>query len=234
MINLIRTEEDVKKLENLLASYTKNHIGSTLPQIDLLKAFKKLHSYDNHGSRIFSALVDLKMNFTLLLIDNFLSGALWNEQYSIKIPDAKNILDYPDLFNKRFEIHRHNANYIPRYRAIWDKVMGILLLIESEEKYNKYNSSKSRKKSFLNLTKDTPFFEKGFVENILKHIQEFDDTFRTSEIHRFGSLRKYSFLQNPLDKKEFIFLRSSWNQVMCIIIDIDKLIEAIKPPFNYD
>ena len=209
MTDLINNEEDAEKLENLISTYSRQHTGTSLPYIDLLKSFKKLKPYEDYGSRLFSALVDLKMNFVLLLLDSFYSGAIWNEQTSIKISKDDSILNNPLLFDKRLEIHRHNANYIPRYRAMWDKIMGILLLMSSEEKYNKYNSAKSRKKAFEKLSVGVTFLGENFSKSILEHLQKFDDNFRTPEVHSFGSLRKYSFLYDPFVKTEYIELRSS-------------------------
>ncbi|MCC9168960.1 hypothetical protein [Pontibacter harenae] len=228
MTDQIKTKEDAEKLQALIAVYTKQHTGADLPFIDIVKAFNKLVPFGSHGFRVFYALVDLKINFALLLLDSFFSGAHWNEQNSMKLSVNESILDNPTLFNSRLEIHRHNANYIPRYRAMWDKIMGVLLLISSEELYNKYNSSKSRKKAFRNLSQGVSFLDKGFVDQILEHIQKFDDNFRTPEVHRFGSLRKYSFMQNPFDKIEYAELRGSWNYIITILAEIDRIIDAIK------
>jgi HD-GYP domain-containing protein (c-di-GMP phosphodiesterase class II) len=62
---------------------------------------------------------------------------------------------------------------------MWDKIMGILLLLSSEEKYDKYNSAKSRKKAFKKLSEDVTFIDPDYVESILTHLQKFDDSFRT-------------------------------------------------------
>lgn len=228
MIDLIKNEEDVRKIETLILSYSKRQTGTSLPYIDIVKAYHKLTPHGNHGSRVFAALIDLKINFTLLSLDSFFAGAKWNEQNSIKLSDEENVLDNPSLFYKRFEIHRHHSNYIPRYRAIWDKIMGILLLIHSEEIYNKYNAAKSRKKAFKNLSSEVKFLEKNFADNIFEHLVKFDDNFRTPEVHRFGSLRKYSFLKSPHEEEEYKEFLSSWNYLILILIEIDKVIEAIE------
>ena len=172
--------------------------------------------------------MSIKINYVFLLLDSFYSGAIWNSQNKIKLSKEESILNNHLLFNKRLEIHRHNSSYIPRYRAMWDKIMGILLLLSSEEKYDKYNSAKSRKKAFKKLSEDVTFIDPDYVESILTHLQKFDDSFRTPEVHRFGALRKYSFLHNPFDKIEYAQLRGSWNHMVDTLLKIDKLIETIK------
>lgn len=224
---LIKSVNDVEKIENLISVFLNRKTGTNLPYINLKVAYEKLIPAENHGSRVFFALLDLKMNFVILQIDSFNSGAIWNSQKSIKTTENQSILDNPDLFLKRLEIHYHDSNFIPRYRAMWDKIMGILLLISSEERYKIYNSSKSKKKAFKKLSKEVHFLDHNFID-ILEHIQEFDDTFRTQEIHRFGTLRKFSFLDSPHDSSEYILLKNSWNVMIRMLSNLDDLIKNIK------
>ncbi|MFC4164271.1 hypothetical protein ACFOWU_11420 [Epilithonimonas zeae] len=228
MNELIKTESDVENFEKNLSSYSKSKTGTDLPYLNLVTAFQKFSKYDIHGKRTFTALMDLKLNFIALLVENFLSGAIWNNQNNIKNDESNNILENPSLFIQRIEIHHLNSNYIVRYRAMWDKIMGFFVLFDSEEKFKIFNSSKSRKKAFKKLADEIDFLDPEYVNNILGHIQSFDDKFRTSEVHRFGSLRKYSFLENPFDKPEFIELRDSWNYLLDTLTEIDKIISAVK------
>lgn len=228
MIDLINNLEDAKKFENLILQYGKSHTGAELPYINIENIYSKLHSKGNHGSRLIAAFVDLKVNFISLLIDNFISGAKWNEQLKIKINDNESLLDHPQLFLIKLEVHRNEANYIVRYRAVWDKIMGILLLLQSEDLYEKYNSSKSRKKAFKKLSINSTLYDNEFVEYVETHVTYFDDNLRTGEIHRFGSLRKYFSLKNPHKEEAYLKLRSSWNHMLEILSQLDKIIDGIK------
>lgn len=224
---IIKSLNDIVKIEKHISVFLNRKTGTSLPYINLEVAYEKLIPSENHGSRVFFALLDLKMNFVILQIDSFNSGAIWNSQTSIKKEENQSILDNSNLFLKRLEIYYHDSNFIPRYRAMWDKIMGILLLISSEEHYKIYNSSKSKKKAFKKLSKEVHFLNDNFI-NILEHIQEFDDTFRTQEIHRFGSLRKFSFLDSPHNSKEYILLKNSWNVMIQMLSNLDILIKNIK------
>ena len=228
MIDLINSLEDAKKLEKLILQYGRIHTGTELPYINIEKVYSKLHDKGNQGSRLIAAFVDLKVNFTSLLIDSFISGAKWNEQVKIKIGNDESLLDNSKLFLLKLEVHMNEANYIPRYRAMWDKIMGILLLLQSEDLYEKYNSSKSRKKAFKKLSINSTLYDSEFVEYVQSHIQYFDDNLRTGEIHRFGSLRKYFSLKNPHNEEPYLKLRSSWNYMIEILSQLDKIIDGIK------
>jgi hypothetical protein len=80
MTDLLAKEGDAQKIQNLISDYTKRHTGADLPYIDIVKAFKKFSPHGNHGSRIFAALVDLKLNFALLLLDSFYSRIVYHQQ----------------------------------------------------------------------------------------------------------------------------------------------------------
>ena len=216
------TEDEVAAFQDNLRLYAKELTNTDFNYIDLVSAFNKLDKNQSQQSRLFMALIDLKMNFILLLIDN-----LYSSPKPELLSEGKDFYNY-SFFKNRMEIHRHNSNYIPRYRAFWDKLMGIFILMNSEKDYETYNSSKSRKKSFKNLSTGISFLDKQFTQQILEHIQKFDDYFRTGELHRFGSLRKYSFKKNPFETKEYVFLRSSWNYVIYLVNYIDKIIENIE------
>lgn len=114
MVDLINNLEDAKKFEILILQYGKNHTGAELPYINIEKIYSKFHSQGNYGSRLIAAFVDLKVNFTSLLIDNFESGAKLNEQGQIKNENDISLLDYPQLFLLKLETHRNEANYILR------------------------------------------------------------------------------------------------------------------------
>jgi len=111
---------------------------------------------------------------------------------------------------------------------MWDKIMGILLLLQSEELYEKFNSSKSRKKAFKQLSLNSTLYDSSFVNYVDEHVKYFDDNLRTGEVHRFGSLRKYFSLKKPHDEEPYLRLRSSWNHMIDLLSQIDKVIDEIK------
>ena len=73
----LNNTEEVELFTNRLDNYQKNKIGHALPYINLNVAFEKLQSYEE-GGRLFTALLDLKLNFVMLNIDSTNAGATWN------------------------------------------------------------------------------------------------------------------------------------------------------------
>lgn len=220
--------EEVEIFQNYLHEYMFETIGTSLSYINLVKAYEKLSKKENHHNRLFYAILDLKINFVLLAIDEFNTGAIWNKFCSSYSSDNAKITDNYKYFFGKMEVHKHFSNFIPRYRAIWDKIMGIIILFDSESKYEQYQHSKSKKKSFKNLTNDINFLSKDFAENVTNYLEKFDNTFRTNEMHNFGSLRKWSFLMTSFHKTPLIDLKNFWNWLLPMLVEIDNLINHIE------
>ena len=77
----LNNSEEVRLFCERLDSYQKSKIGSSSSYIDLNIAFDKLQGHD-HGGKLFAALLDLKLNFVMLLIDTANSGGTWNQYFS--------------------------------------------------------------------------------------------------------------------------------------------------------
>jgi hypothetical protein len=65
MTDLINSEEDAVKFELLILEYIKTKTDTNLSFIDIAQAYRKLKPHENYGSRIFSALLDLKINMLI-------------------------------------------------------------------------------------------------------------------------------------------------------------------------
>jgi hypothetical protein len=220
--------KEVECFQNYLHKYLLDVIGTILPYIDLIKAYNNLGNKSNQHNRLFYALLDLKINFILLTIDEFKSGVKWNNLCSSNSSDERNVLENYSFFYGRLEVHKHYSNFIPRYRAIWDKIMGIIILFDSESKYEQFQHSKSKKKAFSKITSEIQFISKGFSDIVIDSLEKFDNTFRTNEMHNFGSLRKWSFLMISYHKTPILELKNYWNWLLPMLVEIDKMIDKIE------
>jgi hypothetical protein len=223
----LQSREDVINFQAHLTAYLKKSIGWESPYIDLLVAYDKLIPHERQGALLFSGLMDLKINFTLVVLDNFHSGAAWNELCSATVKEEKSVLDDFPFFYGRMEVHRHNANFVFRYRAIWDKIMGILVLLHSEEEYKRFSQAKSKKKFFKKLAPKMKFLPPDYAEVLLAELVKFDDAFRTREIHGFGILRKWSFVMGSFHETPLIDLKNHWNWLLHHLITLEKIIASI-------
>ena len=74
------------------------------------------------GGRLFTALIDLKITLAFLFIDSIRATPDGN---SINRKDDINILSNPVLFKKKLKMLHKNIDIALRYRAFYDKFMGI-------------------------------------------------------------------------------------------------------------
>ena len=202
--------EDVKQFVENLNHYQTSTYGFILPYIDLVTAYENLQC-NKEGGRIFSALLDLKINYISLNVDLDILQRQNNELIMGQNGEAS-LLSNPLFFYRKFEIHRSLANFIPKYRALWDKIMGILILIYSPENYNRYSQAKSRKREFVKLCENIPQIPNNFSIKVVENLEKFDNQFRTPEVHGTGTIRKWSFTIEKMADTDLleVILYSNW------------------------
>jgi hypothetical protein len=116
--------------------------------------------------------------------------------------------------------------FVLRYRAIWDKLMGVVLLLLEPENYQKYCKSKSRKKYFCDLLKKKGGQWPIYAQGVSDTIETFDSRFRTAEAHGSGKLKKlifnhFSADSNPLE--DLFWATTSLNDQMIAFKKIFKI-----------
>jgi hypothetical protein len=208
----LNSREEVIRFENLIDKYATVRAQFPLKHISLIGAYDRLQSRPD-GGRIFSALLDIQINFLLLYLDSNDVGGTWNQLFSKGKLEGGSVLDSEAKFFGKMDIHRFNTAYVLRYRALWDKLMGLMILIYAPKEYDAFAGAKSKKRTFAKLAEKHQFAEPQFLENLGELLTEFDNAFRTSEAHGTGVLRKYSFTMESLAENPQIELIRFWNAV---------------------
>lgn len=218
----LNSREEVNSFQELLEGYSRETFQTSLPHISLVDAYDYLHTQAN-GGRVFTALLDLQINFLMVFADIYSMGATWNRLFSKGKLEGGSVLDSSVKFNGKMEIHRANTSFVLRYRAIWDKIMGLLILMHAPTQYEKFIGAKSRKKEFVKIAKATKFADDIFLGTLEELLTNFDDRFRTAEAHGSGVLRKYSFAMESLEKNPQIELVEYWNKVNQFLLNYGKI-----------
>ena len=187
-----------------------------LPHISLTSAFDYLSKRDDRN-RVFAALLDVQINFLMLWIDSSSVGAAWAAFSPAGNLAGGSILDSPPKFFGKMDIHRYNSSFVLRYRALWDKLMGLLILIQAPAEYDGFYAAKSRKKMFRRIA--IRFWDHVSIDSLTEFLDKFDDSFRTAEAHGTGVLRKSSFTMETLDKNPQLDLLGYWNVINGFIAD---------------
>jgi len=218
----LNTREEVVQFEDLLDKYATARAQFPIKHISLVDASDYLHVRSD-GGRIFSALLDIQINFLLIFLDSTSVGGTWNQLFSKGKLEGGSVLDSEAKFFGKMDIHRFNTAYVLRYRALWDKLMGLMILIYAPSEYDSFSGAKSKKRTFMKMAAKHKFANQQFLEDLNKLLTEFDDTFRTSEAHGTGVLRKYSFTMESLAQNPQIELIRFWNAVNGFVANFAKV-----------
>ncbi len=225
-----KNREEVIRFENLIKSYNEKRFSLHLDQISLVKAYDYLYGLypNNKASKIFTALFDIYINFMLLYYEFSDLGGTWNRFFSKGKLEGGSLLDSEEKFFGKIDIHRFSSNFIFRYRALWDKIMGFLILMYDFDNHQKFNDAKSKKRTFKKLANEIKGISKDSIDSIdliLKTLEKFDSEFRTAEAHGTGSLRKSSLSMSQMPDNPLFKLIDYWEAIWLMFILIGKMFD---------
>ena len=165
-----------------------------------------LHSIRKESSgKLKAAWQDLCLNYGMLCRD--LSDLVSTSRHAATT-DALENASLDDSFPIRTNLLRTTQSFVMRNRAIWDKIMNVLVLSSDDDAATKAwenKKEKSAKKKFEKAQKCVPndipeWFPKAILGGKSETwqggaIELFDNMFRTPEIHETGTLRKWALAQ---------------------------------------
>lgn len=221
----LKNRGEVNAFEELLCDYIKEKVGFAIGHISLLDAFNKLQNHKN-GSKIFTSLLDIQINNALLQCDIVTISIIWNK-LSKEQRNKGSVLDTKINFTDKMDIHKLSTSFIFCYRALWDKIMGLYIMILSHDDYDKFCTANSRKKCFRKIMSNLRGFPPTIVDEVEKIITDFDNKFRTSEAHGTGRLRKWSLSMKPFHQNPQVLLIGFCNAMNKMIISIGDMIKTM-------
>ena len=161
--------------------------------LNLTRAFDYCMVLKENGPKLFAALLDLKITIAFLFIDGVKYAPDFN---ALNRKDGINILEDEALFNKKMKMLHHNIDLAIRYRAFYDKFMGVTVMLLKPIKYEDYNNAKSRKKLFPDLVKG--LLDDKSIATLIEQVTYLDDNYRTPEVHQTGSMRTWVLTSQDL------------------------------------
>ena len=217
-------KDEVVIFEKLLNYYTKEKSGLSISHISLSEAYEKLQRVSD-GGRVFTALIDILINVTLLKCEMVPAEIARRKLCNTEQPET--VLDSPNFFIDLMDLHRLNTAFIFRYRALWDKMMGFLILVLTPSDYDKFCEAKSKKRFFKNCMLKIKNFPRDLIHNIDRLLRDFDNKYRTPEAHLTGSMRKYSFSKVYFDENTQFLLLEFWTPMNEMLIEIGEVIKIM-------
>lgn len=156
-------------------------------------------------------------------------GRIWNEEFAPELCEGLSLLASPEKFFGKADLHRTNSSYVLRYRAIWDKIMGLVVLLLLPAQYDRFAGAKSRKRMFRQLAASMPLIPPTLVDQIETTISRFDGQFRTPEAHGTGVIRKWNYLLEASEDNPQLQLFQFWNVLNHMVIIVCDIIRRTHP-----
>ncbi len=218
----IESLEASELFEKSLRDYYKKITNSDcyLPYFNLKDSYLNCKKNETDG-RLFTIIFDIKLNLTFLDI-NYVEAIRTCFIRKNSSPEL-NILKNSEVFDRGINHLKITNEYVLRYRAIMDKIMGLMVFLYAKSEYDNFRKSQSRKKKFQKLFEKNkiPFFL-NFV-NVYSFLEDFDKKYRTPEVHSTGSLRKQILL--PIEESfeySYEIVNKSWHNLIYLISELDK------------
>lgn len=216
----LSTRDEVEKFNDRLYEYMRKYTNPPFSYPDLLNAYDYCNQLCNDNRKLFAAIVDLRITASFLFIDTNRVGVGINRQSVVSNEDVLNNQDY---FDAKFSLLHENIDMVIRCRTLYDKLMGVMILLCAPTSYNDFIGAKSRKKAFGNIAKS--FMNEDTLSEFVLEVSRLDDCYRTAEVHQTGSMRTWIFLSDsPFHEKEMGVI-ACWNKMSGWLSWLDKRIE---------
>lgn len=216
----LKDKSEVVRFNELLENYVHDEIHIPFSAINLCAWFDKCMTLPK-GGRLFTALFDLKITVAFLFIDSIKAAPNGN---SINRKDDIDILSNPVLFKKKLNMLHENIDIVMRYRAFYDKFMGVLVLALCPDDYDSFVKADSRKKEFGK--KMVGHLDPSSIKSLIASISHLDDTFRTPEVHQTGRMRKWVLSSRDLFLDKEFDLLGYMNDILNLSIWLDELVKT--------
>lgn len=203
--------EDARQFDEFLAEYQKSRQASVIGHLSLEHVFAELKDHPER-SRLAPYFIELQLQHALLNCDLHEISSLLGQKTSGAEVDG---------FCHRVSLLRANSDFIFRYRAIWDKIMTIIVLFCAPKHFQDFTGSKKKKNSFKRIAESTGRIPPGFVSHVIETTEAFDNKYRTEEAHGSGSARKWSSGQLPDDDASPQYdMFWAWNSLNEVIVKL--------------
>lgn len=216
---VLHNREEVTSFETMLNKHVETETRISFRSLNLTRAFDYCMALKEDGAKLFAALLDLKITIAFLFIDGIKYAPDFN---ALNRKDRANILKDEALFNKKMKMLHHNIDLAIRYRAFYDKFMGVTVMLLNPSKYGVYNNARSRKKVFPNLVKG--LLDDESISTLIEQVTYLDENYRTPEVHQTGSMRTWVLTSQDLFLDKQLNLMNYFNWVLGYADWIDSII----------
>jgi hypothetical protein len=233
----IDSQNDAASFEKLLDQYRLKHNIVQGPLMKLGDAYSVLKS-DVHDPRCFSAYLDLYLQDIALQKDISIIATEINRESQSGIAEG--------FFAERMSRYIATSNAAHRIRAMWDKLMGITVMLHWPDRYDEFCKSRSRLKAYKKIAESWLIPKETLlsadseqlkqyeqwnstwaeeIRKIVRCIEFINNNFRTAEAHFGGRIWKWAFKIQRDEDDPFVELLESANDLRNHLLQISTLIK---------
>lgn len=209
---VLQNREEVTSFEAMLNQHVETETHLSFHSLNLALAFDYCMELEENGAKLFAALLDLKITIAFLFIDGIKYAPDFN---ALNRKDGANVLKDEALFNKKIKMLHHNIDLAIRYRAFYDKFMGIVIMLLNPSQYGKFltkSKKESSKAKFKKMTKG--LLDDESIDTLIKQVTYLDENYRTPEVHQTGSMRTWVLTSQDLFLDKQLNLMNYFNWVL--------------------
>jgi len=178
------------------------HLPMLLKELDLERLHKSIHVKEEFEHKLVGILVDVKGIWFALEYD--LSQLARNTGSNV---------------NARFKRYVYINNAIVRIRALWEKLIGLAVLLEKPSDFDKILSNRRIRRAFIKQFKDSQHPVVRAIWDYVHSLDTFELRFRTPELHKIGRTIWWAAREKLGDEaNRFIAYRNDLNRVLRIIV----------------
>lgn len=174
----VSTEKKIEEIPDLsLAEVNKlcndfadsERILMALKEFDIEKLHKFMHINEKFEHKLIGILVDIK--------------GIW---FALDYDLTQLARNTDENVNARFKRYMYINNAIVRIRAIWEKLIGLAILLERPDDFDKILSAKRVRSVFIKNFKNSQQPIAKDIWDYLHSLDTFEQRFRTPELHKIG------------------------------------------------
>ena len=159
------------------------NIPMALKEFDIENFYEKIDVGEEFKSKLKGVLTDIK--------------SIWFALGYDIIQFAKNTGDDIDA---RFKRYIYINNIVVRIRALWERLIGLAVLLERPHDYDKIFKAQKVRRKFIKEFKDSKHLVSKYIWDYLHSIDIFERRFRTPEIHKIGRTIRWATRENPSEE----------------------------------
>ncbi|MEH2041940.1 hypothetical protein [Nostoc sp.] len=237
--------ENLSKLDLLEVNQLCDDFGKgdnfccVLKEFDILKLYESILIDEIFSFKLVGVLIDIKTNYFALEYEllrpyspgdykfietQITKGLLEGSSHRISGLDFDKFFWMHSNLRKnyfRFRRYIHYSNAVVRIRAIWEKLIGLAVLLERPVDFNKVQSAKSVKSEFIKKFENSHNVVTQLIWDYLHSMVIFDEQFRTPELHKTGRIIHWSTQERyEVESNRLLAYRNDLNRVLIRIADL--------------